>query len=88
MVMNPLLGIPFFLAPVVSVTVGYILTVIGICPRFGVDAPWTTPTGILGFLAAGGNFMGGLSQLLAFATSILVYTPFVIISNRSAAEEA
>jgi PTS system cellobiose-specific IIC component len=86
MVMNPLLGIPFFLAPVVSVTVGYILTVIGICPRFGVDAPWTTPTGILGFLAAGGNFMGGLSQLLAFATSILVYTPFVIISNRSAAE--
>ena len=88
MVMNPLLGIPFFLAPVVSVTVGYILTVIGICPRFGVDAPWTTPTGILGFLASGGNIMGGLSQLLAFATSILVYTPFVIIANKQASEAA
>jgi len=86
--MNPLLGIPFFLTPVVSVTVGYILTVIGICPRFGVDAPWTTPTGILGFLASGGNIMGGLSQLLAFATSILVYTPFVIIANKQASEAA
>ncbi|MDO4414240.1 MAG: PTS sugar transporter subunit IIC, partial [Erysipelotrichaceae bacterium] len=82
MVMNPLLGIPFFLAPVVSVTIGYILTKIGFCPRFGVDAPWTTPTGILAFLASGGKLMGGLSQLIAFASSILVYTPFVIISNR------
>ena len=86
MVMNPLLGIPFFLAPVVSVVIGYILTAIGICPRFGVDAPWTTPTGILGFLASGGKLMGGLSQLIAFASSILVYTPFVIIANSQASE--
>ena len=86
MVMNPLLGIPFFLAPVVSVTVGYILTAIGLCPVMVVNAPWTTPTGILGFLASGGNIMGGLCQLIAFATSILVYTPFVIISNTQAQE--
>jgi PTS system cellobiose-specific IIC component len=86
MVMNPLLGIPFFLSPVVSVTLGYILTAIGICPRFGIDVPWTTPTGILGFLASGGNIMGGLSQLLCFATTILIYTPFVIIANSQTAE--
>jgi len=86
MVMNPLLGIPFFLAPVVSVTLGYILTAIGICPRFGIDVPWTTPTGILGFLASGGNIMGGLSQLLCFAVTILIYTPFVIIANNQTAE--
>ena len=88
MVMNPLLGIPFFLAPVVSVTVGYILTAIGLCPVMVVNAPWTTPTGILGFLASGGNIMGGLCQLIAFATSILVYTPFVIIANKQASEAA
>ena len=88
MVMNPLLGIPFFLAPVCSVTVGYLLTSIGFCPRFGVDAPWTTPTGILGFLASGGKLMGGLSQLIAFATTILIYTPFVIAANRQASEAA
>jgi len=86
MVMNPLLGIPFFLAPIASVVVGYILTLIGICPVMVVNVPWTTPTGILGFLASGANFMGGISQLLAFATSILIYTPFVIIANSQAQE--
>ena len=86
MVMNPLLGIPFFLAPVCSVIIGYVLTAIGICPRFGIDVPWTTPTGILGFLASGGNIMGGLCQLLAFASTILIYTPFVIASNNQVAE--
>ncbi len=81
MVMNPLLGIPFFLAPVCSVIVGYILTKIGLCPMMVINAPWTTPTGILGFLASGARLMGGLCQLIAFATSVLIYTPFVIIAN-------
>ena len=86
MVMNPILGIPFFLAPVVSVIIGYVLTVIGICPVFVINAPWTTPTGILGFLASGANFMGGLCQLIAFASTILIYTPFVIACNSQTAE--
>lgn len=81
MVMNPLLGIPFFLAPVCSVIVGYLLTKIGLCPMMVINAPWTTPTGILGFLASGARLMGGLCQLIAFATSVLIYTPFVIIAN-------
>jgi PTS system cellobiose-specific IIC component len=86
MVMNPLLGIPFFLAPVASVVVGYILTRIGLCPIMVINAPWTTPTGILGFLASGAKLMGGLTQLLAFATSILIYAPFVIMANAQTAE--
>ncbi len=88
MVMNPLLGIPFFLAPVVSVIVGYVLTRIGLCPMMVINAPWTTPTGILGFLASGARLMGGLCQLIAFATSILIYTPFVIIANSQQEAEA
>ena len=82
MVMNPLLGIPFFLAPIVSVALGYFLTKIGFAPLMVVDAPWTTPVGILGFLASGGKWQGAVAQLLCFATSILVYAPFVIASNR------
>jgi len=82
MVMNPLLGIPFFLAPIVSVALGYFLTKIGFAPLMVVDAPWTTPVGILGFLASGGKWQGAVAQLLCFATSILVYSPFVIASNR------
>ena len=89
MVMNPLMAVPFFVAPMASVTVGYILTRIGFCPVFVVNAPWTTPTGILGFLASGGKLMGGLSQLICIAVATLIYTPFVIAANaQSNSEEA
>lgn len=82
MVMNPLLGIPFFLAPMVSVALGYFATKLGICPVMVVDAPWTTPCGILGFLASGGRLMGGICQLVCvMGASTLIYTPFVIMAN-------
>ena len=86
MVMNPVLAVPFFAAPIVSVVIGYVLTKIGFCPHMVVDAPWTTPPGILGFLASGGNLMGALSQLIALASSVLLYTPFVIAANKVPAE--
>ena len=88
MVMNPLMAIPFFLAPIASVSLGYFLTEIGFCPLFALDAPWTTPLGILGFLDAGGNIMGAVSQLLCFALSIVIYTPFVIAANKVPSEAA
>ena len=85
MVMNPVFAIPFFIAPIVSVVIGYILIAIGFCPRMVIDAPWTTPVGILAFLGAGGNIWAAISQILAIASSILVYTPFVIAANKTAA---
>jgi len=87
MVMNPIMAAPFFLAPLASVTVGYVLTAIGFCPRLCIGAPWTTPPGILGFLASGGNIMGGVAQLICLAVATLIYTPFVIAANHQASEE-
>ena len=88
MVMNPLFAVPFFCAPLLSVIIGYVLTKIGFCPMMVVDAPWTTPPVLLGFLASGGKLMGALSQLIAFASSILLYTPFVIAASKAPREEA
>ena len=88
MVMNPMFALPFFLAPIVSIVIGYILISVGFCPKMVIDAPWTTPVGILAFLGGGGNLMAGLSQILAVGSSILVYTPFVIAANKTATAEA
>ena len=86
MVMNPVLGIPFFLAPLVCVSLGYFVTSIGLCPLMVINAPWTTPCGILGFLASSGNIMGGIWQFaITFGVSTLIYTPFVIACNRQTA---
>lgn len=89
MVMNPLFAIPFFLAPILSACLGYLVQRLSICPLFIIDVPWTTPCGIFGFLASGGNIFGALWQLLiVIGGSTLVYAPFVIAANRQSTEEA
>lgn len=87
MVMNPMLALPFFLAPLATVSLGYLVTRLGLCPLMVIDAPWTTPVGILGFLASSGNIMGGVWQIvIILGASTLIYAPFVIACNKQAAE--
>lgn len=76
-VLNPFLIIPFILAPIVSIIFGYIMTYIGFCPVMYVTMPWTMPPFLMGFLAAGGSIMAGITQLLAIALSVVIYIPFV-----------
>lgn len=90
LVLNPILDIPFILAPVVTVLVGYILTVIGFCPKVVVQAPWTCPPILFGFLATGGNIMGAISQLIVFVVATVIYVPFLLAyekyQNKQSAE--
>ena len=90
LVLNPILDIPFILAPVAAVFVGYLLTVIGFCPKVVVQTPWTCPPILMGFLATGGNIMGAISQLVVFVVAVVIYTPFFIAyekyQNRQSAE--
>ena len=81
-VMNPILGIPFMLSPVVSVAVGYFLTKVGFCAPMVVNAPWTTPPGLMAFLASGGNIGAAISQIIVIGVAFVIYTPFVLISNK------
>lgn len=90
LVLNPILDIPFILAPVVTILVGYILTVIGFCPKVVVQAPWTCPPILMGFLATGGNIMGAVSQLIVFVIAVVIYVPFLLAyekyQNKQSAE--
>ena len=87
-VMNPILGIPFILTPMCTICLGYFLTKIGLAQPMVVNAPWTTPPGVLGFLASGGHIGTGIAQFLCIALSVLIYTPFVLIANKQAEEQA
>ncbi len=86
-VMNPLLGIPFMISPVVSVAIGYFLTKVGICAPMVVNAPWTTPPGLMAFLASGGSIGAAVSQILVIGVAFLIYTPFVLIANKQYEQE-
>ena len=87
-VMNPVYMIPFALAPVVGSVIGYAATKIGLMPITYIDVPWVTPPFINAFLATGGSIMAVAVQLVAFAAIVLLYAPFVRISNKVAAKQA
>lgn len=86
-VLNPLLAIPFILAPLISLTVGYFLIQIGFCPRIVIEVPWVMPPILLGFLVTGGSIYGALSHLIAICVSLLVYAPFIYIYERKQKKE-
>ena len=90
MVLNPILGIPFVVAPLITIIIGYVLTVIGFCPVACLTVPWTTPPIVFGFLACGANVMGAVTQAILIVVSTVIYTPFLIsyekYQNKQAAE--
>ena len=78
LVLNPILGIPFILAPVACIFVGWLLVTIGFCPPIVIEVPWTMPPLLLGFLATGGSIMGAVSQIIVIALATVIYIPFLI----------
>lgn len=92
LVLNPILGIPFVVAPLITIITGYILTIIGFCPRGVLVVPWTTPPVLFGFLLTGGSIFGAITQLILVVETVVIYLPFLKayerFQNKEAASEA
>ncbi len=74
-VMNPIMLLPFFLAPMLSATFTWIALRIGVIPLFpGQMVPWTTPPIISGFLV--GGVRTALWQALMLVMTFFIYLPF------------
>ncbi|MHC9537054.1 PTS cellobiose transporter subunit IIC [Dellaglioa sp. BT-FLS60] len=75
-VLNPIMFIPFILAPIVSTLMTYTAMLTGIVAKTnGVSVPWTMPPLISGYLATG-HISGAIMQIVNIAVSILIYYPF------------
>lgn len=85
-VMNPIMAIPFMIAPAVSATFAYVMTNIGFSGRMVVNAPWTTPPGLMAFLCSGGNIGAAVTQILCILLAFLIYIPFVLAANKQQVE--
>ena len=85
-VLNPLFLVPYLLAPMLNVYIGYLAINCGIVPlfRYGLDA--TVPVLLQGWLSTG-DIMGAVLQLVWLSLDIVIYTPFVIIFNMLTREE-
>ena len=86
-VLNPILLIPYILAPLANTVVGWLAISAGIVPIFKYVVPWTMPL-FFGATIGTGSIAGGLLQVVWLLMDICIYAPFVIASNKIKDEEA
>lgn len=75
-VLNPILIIPFVLAPTVIVTINYLLFATGVLPPVILQPPFTVPIFFGGFISTGGSVLAGLVQIMNAVIAALIYWPF------------
>lgn len=78
-VLNPIMFIPFILAPMILVSTAFWATKLGIVPAATFMPPWVTPPILGGFLATQ-SISGAILAAVNLVISVLVYIPFVKIS--------
>ncbi|MFR1820604.1 MAG: PTS transporter subunit EIIC [Lactococcus petauri] len=83
-VFNLPMMIPFVLTPIVGAVIGYVATAIGFVQPLVYLVPWTTPPLISGFIGSGGDIKVVLLQLIILAIAVVIYLPFLKISERVA----
>ncbi|MGL9814909.1 PTS sugar transporter subunit IIC [Enterococcus sp. DIV0098] len=81
-VFNPLLGIPLVIVPLITTTIAYYATSLGIIAKTSVLIPWTTPPIISGYLATNGDWKASVLQIVLIAIGVLIYLPFVKMTNK------
>lgn len=86
--LNPILAIPFILTPLVTGTIGYVATYLGFAAKAVVMVPWPMPPLVNGYLATAGDFGAVITQLVCIIVSVLIYLPFVKVSNRQQLQSA
>lgn len=81
--LNPIMFIPFILAPLVSFGLSYGATVLGwVKPVIGLALPEQTPVIITGLLQSGPAF--AILQVIVIIITSLIYLPFARIADKQA----
>lgn len=76
LVMNPILAIPFILAPVVNAVISYAATAAGLVARVSIIAPWTLPAPIGAYMATRGDWRAAVLVVINIAVALVIYYPF------------
>lgn len=91
-VMNPVLGIPFIVAPLITTTISYFLTISGIVPMMAARLGFAMPAPIAAWISTDWSIMAGVLVIFNFTLTLGIYYPFFKVFEkqqlaREAAEE-
>lgn len=73
---NPLMALPFLLAPLAGYVIAYGATWLGWVPRLEIQTSWLLPPFINAWVASGGAIEAVLLQMLIVAVGAAIYLPF------------
>ncbi|MEQ2128442.1 PTS sugar transporter subunit IIC [Caldanaerobacter subterraneus KAk] len=85
-VMNPVMIIPFILAPIAAALITYFAMALNLVARPYALIPWTTPVLISGFLTTG-DWKAIILQIINFAVAGAIYYPFLKLWDNKKYEE-
>ncbi|WP_040979525.1 PTS cellobiose transporter subunit IIC [Oceanobacillus jeddahense] len=85
-VMNPLLIVPFILAPLAVGIITYFSMSIGLVGKPYAIVPWTTPPPFSGILTTG-DFRGGILMIVNIFVAMLIYFPFFKMYDKQLLKE-
>jgi PTS system cellobiose-specific IIC component len=81
-VLNPIFIIPFIVAPVVSVIIGYVATVLHLVNPVVIATPWVTPPIMNAWLATGLDWRAALIAIINLVITFFIWAPFVLSANK------
>ncbi|MBG9786327.1 MULTISPECIES: PTS sugar transporter subunit IIC [Brevibacillus] len=86
-VLNPVLIIPFVIVPVITASLSYYATVLGLVNPTYIMVPWTLPAPIGAYLATGGDWRAIILVVINILISFLVYIPFFKMYDKKVVEQ-
>lgn len=86
-VYNPYLAVPFFVAPMVSASIGYFAIKTHFVHAIIAQVPWPSPVGIGAFIGSGGSFTGAIVAVIDAIVATLIWFPFFKVYDNSLVKE-
>lgn len=86
-VLNPILIPPFIITPVVSATIAYLATQMGMVNKVTSTPPWTLPGPIGAFFATNGDIRATLLNIFLIGLSVAIYYPFFVRYDKQMLEQ-
>ena len=80
-VMNPIMMIPFIVGPIITVSIGFISTSLGLVGKIVAPPPWTTPNILMGYISTL-DWRSIILALVTYVVLIVLWIPFVRIYSK------
>ena len=86
-VYNPILAIPFMLAPIVSASIAFLAVDSGLVAKNIAQMPWPSPVGIGAFVGTGGDIKAGILAVICALVAFAIWFPFIKVYDAKLVKE-